>query len=199
MNNKLKRIAIGFVLPIVVTALICGVFYYKNAYASFEARTKEYERYQALDGVTLTKGNWDEYFEYVEEYVMEKDEDGNVVNVRLDAYYKMKDEYYEKLSSDTETVTFIVNADGTVKEYEILDSKTGEWNYTGKDAKYESGFHKLYMSYWGNNREICSWESETNKAEVLEYSQWYDMEKEMLILSIDEVEVLAVEGKLQFK
>lgn len=199
MNNKFKRIFIGLVLPIVVTVLVCGIFYYKNAYTSWQKETQEYKEYQNLDGVTLSKGNWSEYFEYVEEYVMDKDSDGNVVNVRLDAYYKMKDKYYEKLDLTTESVTFIVNVDGDIKEYEISDPKTGEWNYTGKKPRLESDFYKTFLWYTSDNRDMCWWEPETNRGEIVESTTYYDMEKDRLILTIHEIEVLAVEGKLKFK
>jgi len=199
MSSKWKRMLIALVLPMVVTITICGIFYYKNAHSTVLGLKEKYEEYQEFDGVILTKKNWNEYFEYVEEYVTDIDEQGNAVSIRLDAYYKMKDEYYEKISKNTERIIFIVNADGTVKEYEILNPKTGEWKYTGKNAKFESDFYKLYMAYMENNREMCFWEPDTNKAEIAGNSYQYNMKEEMLILSIDTVELLAVEGRLQFE
>ena len=60
-------------------------------------------------------------------------------------------------------------------------------------------FYKTFLWYTSDNRDMCWWEPETNRGEIVESTTYYDMEKDRLILTIHEIEVLAVEGKLKFK
>lgn len=198
MNNKFKRIAIGFVIPIIITVLVCGIFYYKNAHQSLLAYVDTEEEVDDSK-VVLTKQNWEEYFEYVEEYVQIKNDAGKVERVELDAYYRMKDEYYEKLESASERVILMLDVDDTFTEYVITDSKTGEWEFTGKDSKYESNFYKFYVNSLGNDSNMCFWYSDKNRCDVDGESFYQELNDESLIQVINETKILAVEGQLTFK
>lgn len=201
MKNKTKRILIGLVFPVVIIVLVCSAFFYKNAYKYFVTDTEKttQEKVPSEGTITLTKGNWEEYFEYAEEYVQIKNEEGNVEKICLDAYYKMKDEYYEKLVSTSEDVILILDVDDTFKQYEILDPVSGEWKLTGEDSKYESDFYKMHMSGLGDERTICYWYSDTNKCDVTETYFYDDVQNEMILQVINEMEIRAVEGQITLK
>lgn len=199
MNNRTKRILIGLVLPTIVMLLICGGFFYRNAFGHLMKpmqKTTE-EKVQTNGTITLTKANWEEYFEYVEEYVQVKNDDGEVEEVYLDAYYKMKDEYYERFVSASDSVILMADVDDIYKKYEIVDPVSGEWEFTGEDSKYESKFYEMYLSaYVGNDRDMCYWESDTNRCDVSGRHFFEDIQEEMILRLVNEVEIRAVEGQI---
>ena len=198
MNNKFKRIAIGFILPIMITVLVCGIFYYKNAHQNLLAYTNvEEETNESV--TTLTKANWEEYFEYIEEYVPVKNESGEIEGIKLDAYYRMKDEYYERVESSSEQVILMLEVDDTYKEYQMTDAKTGEWEFTGKDSKYESAVYKFHVNDLGNDSDMCFWYADTNRCDV--DGDWFyqELKDEMVLQVINEIEIMAVEGQIILK
>jgi len=202
MNNKTKRILVGLVLPTIVMLLICGGFFYKNAFSHLKKPTQKTteEKVQTKGTITLTKANWEEYFEYVEEYVQVKNDAGEVEEIYLDAYYKMKDEYYERLVSASDSVILMVDVDDIYKKYEIVDPVSGEWEFTGEDSKYESKFYEMYISaYVGSDRDMCYWESDINRCDVSGSIFFEDVQEEMILRVVNEVEIRAVEGQITLK
>lgn len=198
MNNKFKRITIGFVLPVVVVTIICIGFYFKNAHESFIELTKT-EKESDEAAITLTKANWEKYFEYVEEYVPVKNEAGEVERIELDVYYRMKEEYYEKLKSASEQVILMLEVDDTFKEYQITDSKTGAWEFTGNDSKYESTLYKLHVNSYSSNGDMCFWNADTNKCDIDGDTFYQEFEEEMVLQVINETKIMAVEGQITLK
>lgn len=202
MNNKAKRILIGLVLPTIVIVLVCGGFFYKNAYRYFVTGTEKttQEKAPSEGTITLTKGNWEKYFEYVEEYVQVKNDAGEVEEIYLDAYYKMKDEYYENFVSSSDKVILMIDVDDVYKKYEIIDSASGEWEFTGEDSKYESKFYEMFLSaYIGNDRDMCYWESDSNRCEVSGRVFFEDVQEDMILRVVNETEIRAVEGQITLK
>ena len=199
--NKAKRILIGLVLPTIVIVLVCGGFFYRNAYQYFVTGTEKttQEKAPSEGTITLTKGNWEEYFEYVEEYVQVKNDAGKVEQIYLDVYYKMKDEYYEKFVSASDNVILMLDVDDTYKQYEIQDSATGKWEFTGDDSKYESKFYEMYVSSLGNDRNMCYWESDTNRCDISGENFFKEVQNEMILQVINNVEIRAVEGQITLK
>ena len=198
MNDKVKRYLIGCVIPVLLTVLVCGIFFYQNAAAAIFA--KPAEETEVLEGtVTLNKGNWEEYFEYVEEYVPITNDAGEVERIELDVYYRMKDEYYERLESASENVILMADVDDTFKEYKITDPKTGEWELTGNDSKYESGFYEFMIPGKGYDRDMCFWYPDANKCSINGDLFYQDYQGEMVLQVINEIEIRAVEGQLTFK
>jgi len=199
--NKTKRRLLGLVFPTIVIVLVCCGFFYNNAYEYFVAGTEKttQEKAPSEGTITLTKGNWEEYFEYVEEYAQVKNEAGEVEKIYLDAYYKMKDEYYERFESSSENVILMLDVDDTFKQYEILEPVSGEWEFTGEDSKYESDFYKMYMSGLGNERTMCYWYSDTNRCDVTGTYFYDDVQNELILQVINEIEIRAVEGQITLK
>lgn len=197
MNKKLKRTLIGCVLPLFITAIACGIVFYQNAAAAIFGKP---EKGPVKEGtITLNMGNWEEYFEYVEEYIYEKNDNGEVEKVRLFAYYKMKEEYYERLASSSEDVILMVDVDDTFKEYQITDSATGEWELTGNDSKYESDFYQIYLANYQGEREMCWWDADTNRCEVSGHGFWDEVPDEKIVQQINDVTVRAAQGEITFK
>lgn len=197
MNQNIKRFFIGCIIPLFATVLVCGIVFQQNAAAAIFG---EPEKVEVPEGaVTLTKANWEEYFEYVEEYIQIKNDAGEVERIELDVYYRMKDEYYKKLESSSENVILMLDVDDTFKEYKITDPKTGEWELTGNDSKYESKAYEFYVNDLGNDRDMCFWYADENRCDV--DGDWFHQEfkDEMVIQEINEIEIRAVEGQITFK
>lgn len=199
MNDKVKRYLIGSVIPVLLTVLVCGIIFKQNAAAAIFAESAEEEAEIPEGTVILNKGNWEEYFEYVEEYVKITNDAGEVERVELDAYYRMKREYYERLDSVSGQVILMADVDDTFKEYKITDPKTGEWELTGNDSKYESGFYEFMVPGKGHDRDMCFWYSDTNRCDINGDLFYQDYQGEMVIQVINELEIRAVEGQLTFK
>ena len=198
MNQKVKRFVIGCMIPLFATVLVSGIIFQQNAAAAIFG---EAEKVEVPEGtVTLTKANWEEYFEYVEEYIQVKNDAGEVERVELDAYYRMKDQYYKKLESSSENVILMLDVDDTFKEYRITDPEAGEWELTGNDSKYESGFYEFMVPGKGHDRDMCYWYADTNRCDVNGDLFYQDYQQgEMVIQVINEVEIRAVEGQITFK
>ena len=62
MNNKWKRVTIGFVLPMIIMTVVCIIFYLKNAHQSL-LDGMETEEVSTASKVVLSKKNWEEYYQ----------------------------------------------------------------------------------------------------------------------------------------
>ena len=112
----------------------------------------------------------------------------------------MKDEYYENFVSSSDKVILMIDVDDVYKKYEIIDSASGEWEFTGEDSKYESKFYEMYLSaYIGNDRDMCYWESDSNRCEVSGRIFFENVQEDMILRVVNETEIRAVEGQITLK
>jgi len=116
MKNKMRRLFIGLILPIIAAILICGVFYYKNAHVSF---MKEYQNYEGdtseqVKGIIIRKDNWQDYF------ILEAKQNSICLS--------LKEEYRTELTTERDSfvnITGRLNSNKTKNESKI---KQFVWN-----------------------------------------------------------------------
>lgn len=82
MNNKWKRITIGFVLPMVIIAVVCVIFYFKNAHQNLLDGMKTVE-VSTVSKVAISERNWEEYFTLETNLELVKNEEGKQPRKRM--------------------------------------------------------------------------------------------------------------------
>lgn len=194
MNNRCKRITVGFVLPIIIAVLICGIFYYKNAHQSLldYMGTEEVN-----DGskVILTKQNWEEYFTLETKQELYKNDAGELEKVQYVHYISLKEEYHDKLDeSAIGILNLTVMQPMDRMEYTITDAKEGKWEL-GKVIN-------LGIPIPGEDRTSYSWrqveQAESGYVRVIELDS--GEHKGKLYMAVPEkFEIEAISGELIFK
>lgn len=191
MNNKWKRITIGFILPMIIMIAVCIIFYLNNAHQSL-LDGMETEEVSTASKVVLSKKNWEEYFTLETKLEFVKNEAGELEKVFYIDCLKLKEEYRDKI-----TLEYInhVTITGTQPRkrmcYEITDALSGEWEITGPLIGDETSF-PITRTKW-------SWGT-TNKGDFeriyeLEYGEYAGQ----IFLEVpEEITVEAVQGALYF-
>ena len=203
MKNKGKRILIGLVIPIVVTALFCMTFFYKNEWKGFLGDVKEQEEMSEEvleeDGakiVKLTKNNWDKYFEIEIKPELVWNEAGELEKVQYVMYLSLKKEYHHEISL-TQRESY-VNLTGLRQldwmQYEISDPVAGEWQITKKQMELikGGGRDRLYLGWTRDHTR----ETDFTSARVFEAGEYMG---HLVIEVPGEPEVQAAEGILVLK
>ena len=142
MNNKWKRMTIGFVLPMVIISVVCGIFYYKNAHQSLLDGMKK-EKVSTASKVMISKKNWEEYFTLETKQEFIKNEAGEVEKVLYVDHLKLKEEYRDKIALEYKNYVILSGTQPRKRMcYEITDAVNGEWKITGPligdETKHES-------------------------------------------------------------
>lgn len=142
MNNKWKRMTIGFVFPMIIMIVVCGIFYFKNAHQSLLDGMKT-EKVSTASKVVISKLNWEEYFTLESKVELIKNESGELEKVLYIDYLKLKDEYRDKIALEYKNYVILSGTQPRKRMcYEITDAITGEWKITGPligdETKHES-------------------------------------------------------------
>lgn len=141
---------------------------------------------EGMNDVEITKDNWEDYFELVDEVKYEKNADGEVIAIYQESWFDLKEEYQNRLDEETDNeATFVCKADVKLKEYKITDPKTGEYEIIGDGPE---------IKYKGKtDRKTAIWESGQKGVIVERY-----VGEEPYLYTYDQLEVLAVTGTIHF-
>ena len=191
MNNKWKRMTIGFVLPMIVMAVVCGIFYFKNAHQSLLDGMK-IEKVSTASKVVISKLNWEEYFTLETKLEVIENEAGELEKVFYIDHLQLKEEYREKIALEYKNYVTITGTQPRKRMcYKITDAVNGKWEITGPligdETKHES---VRTMWSWGTADE-----GNFERIYELEYGEYAGQ----IFLEVPEENVVeAAEGELYF-
>lgn len=191
MNNKWKRMTIGFVLPMMIMLIVCGIFYYKNAHQSLLDGMKT-EEVSTASKVMISKSNWEEYFTLESKVEFIKNEAGELEKVLYIDHLKLKEEYRDKIALEYKNYVILSGTQPRKRMcYKITDAVKGEWEITGPLIGDETKIESVRTMWsWGTADE-----GDFEKIYELEYGEYL----EQLFLEVpEENTVEAAEGELYF-
>ena len=191
MNNRWKRMTIGFVLPMIIMALVCGIFYFKNAHQSLLDGMK-LEEVSTASKVVISKLNWEEYFTLESKLEVIENESGELEKVFYIDQLKLKEEYRDKIALEYKNYVILSGKQKRKRMcYEITDAVKGEWEITGPLIGDETK-HEGIRTMW-------SWatadEGDFETIYELDYGEYVGQ----IFLEVpEEITVEAVQGELYF-
>ena len=131
MNNKWKRVTIGFMLPMIIMTVVCIIFYLKNAHQSL-LDGMETEEVSTASKVVLSKKNWEEYFTLETKLELVKNEAGELEKVFYIDHLKLKEEYRDRIALEYKNYVILSGTQPRKRMcYEITDALSDEWEITG--------------------------------------------------------------------
>ena len=146
---------------------------------------------EKLEGTELkiTTANWNEYFDLVESESYDKDENGNITRVYKEAWFALKDEYWNQLNHEAENeVIFTCVIDHDLKKYKITDPKTGEYEILGNAPKgIMQPENQVWQAWWDSD--------ENGVLEDVPLIEKYDGDKDY-IYTYKKIEVKAASGTI---
>ena len=192
MNNKWKRMTIGLVLPMIIMAFVCGIFYFKNAHQSLLDGMK-IEEVSTASKVVISKLNWEEYFTLESKLEVIKNEAGELEKVFYIVHLQLKEEYRDKIAIEYKNYVTISGTQPRKRMcYEITDAVNGEWEITGELIGDEMKHHDTVRTNW-------AWGTadEGNFEKIYELDNGEYMGQIYLEVP-EEITVEAVKGELYF-
>lgn len=191
MNNRWKRRTIGFVLPMIIMALVCGIFYFKNAHQSLLDGMK-LEEVSTASKVVISKLNWEEYFTLESKQEVIKNESGELEKVFYIDQLKLKEEYRDKIALEYKNYVILSGKQKRKRMcYEITDTVKGEWEITGPligDETKHEGIRTMWS--WGTADE-----GNFETIYELDYGEYVG---QTFLEVPEEITVEAVQGELYF-
>ena len=191
MNNKWKRVTIGFVLPMIIMTVVCIIFYLKNANQSL-LDGMETEEVSTASKVVLSKKNWEEYFTLETKLEFIKNEEGELEKVFYIDHLKLKEEYRDKIALEYKNYVILSGTQPRKRMcYKITDASSGEWEITGPLIGDETKFPIIRTKWsWGTTDE-----GDFERIYELEYGEYLGQ----IFLEVpEENTVEAVQGELYF-
>lgn len=191
MNNKWKRMTIGLVLPMIIMSVVCGIFYFKNAHQSL-LDGMQTEEVSTVSKVVISKRNWEEYFTLETKLELIQNEAGELEKVLYVDHLKLKDECRDQIALEYKNYVILSGKQSRKRMcYEIIDSKTGEWEITGPLIDDETK-HESIRTKW-------SW----GTADEGDFESTYELEngeyQGQIFLEVSEENMVeAVQGELYF-
>lgn len=134
MKYRARRIIIGLIIPIMISIIICGIFYYKNAHKEFMNEIAEYEgdTSEQMKGIIIRKDNWEEYFTLEIQEDLEKND--------VTFYFRLKDEYHDMMATEKACYVNITLSEGTYLTWSSSHGKDFEATVkidSDEDVEYE--------------------------------------------------------------
>ena len=191
MNNRWKRMTIGFVLPMIIMALVCGIFYFKNAHQSLLDGMK-IEKVSTASKVVISKLNWEEYFTLESKLEVIKNELGELEKVFYIDHLKLKEEYRDKIALEYKNYVILSGKQKRKRMcYKIADAVKGEWEITGPLIGDETKHEGIRTKWsWGTADE-----GNFETIYELDYGEYVGQ----IFLEVpEEITVEAVQGELYF-